>query len=613
MRDYYKQEVAAKQAKIAEEKAKRNARKEYLQQHVANSTAQADNNASIPIYNIHSSIAQQESDSQVAMAASANNSYYAPTLASYLLRHAHEEETMLHGLKLALQNLQTVEGCVLLLRHSLPTTLYRIQDHFRTWQPDIISLVLQCLRQLLDCNATRDYVLCPSLGLTAEESAKESGNSAAHNDAEQSIVTGSVQPVNHPNDFNDGQNFSESNRAMETSVIVCDLLFRYGRSRPRGVLDHSLRCLMQCSRVEAHRAFLFHCNLPHYVLQFFQEIGLASVGVESVHAFLRLLNWMATTVHRLQRVLIEYKAIPFLCRAMKTFANSADVLIPAIALLHRLVGTLPQAMQQALDHQVLSFVIPALSRLAHDAVIQRTALLLVQLLTKTSEGFQQLNSLKGAWQMVTQGTLLGDELVHQLPGPLQNKGWALGDAPFRPHNEQLAAVARNMAQNALQQAPKAAWTAHSLREFMGLSMAGQQLAINTEQNLVFFELLTTLDILPQPGEEREAWFQRLRVFEKESEVSLDEMVVTVQEMRRREGMRKKMLAQGLAVGVAGMEHIGEDSGNGGSLGHFTAKGLYVRGQQVTTQSLQAQDADLEDAFGEESAAYAPDRHTAPPS
>jgi hypothetical protein len=118
---------------------------------------------------------------------------------------------------------------------------------------------------------------------------------------------------------------------------------------------------------------------------------------------------------------------------------------------------------------------------------------------------------------------------------------------------------------------------------MGLSMAGQTLEINTQHHTVHFELLCTLDMLPKPGEEREEWFKRVHAYEVENEVKIEEMVSTVQEMRRREAVHKKMEQKGIALGE-----------NDEILG--TVKEVYVNGQRITGDILQAADADVEEAL-----------------
>ena len=106
---------------------------------------------------------------------------------------------------------------------------------------------------------------------------------------------------------------------------------------------------------------------------------------------------------------------------------------------------------------------------------------MVQTLSRTTEGWQQISACKGAWQSLCQGTALGDALVHDLPGELNNPGWSIGETPHLPDLERKKLVAAKAAQSRTRARPKAAWTHLSLREFMGLAIKGQSLAINNEQ------------------------------------------------------------------------------------------------------------------------------------
>jgi len=44
---------------------------------------------------------------------------------------------------------------------------------------------------------------------------------------------------------------------------------------------------------------------------------------------------------------------------------------------------------------------------------------------------------------------------------------------------------------------------------------------------LFHELLTTLDLLPHHGEDKETWFKRLNTYDTESEIKIEEMVNTL--------------------------------------------------------------------------------------
>eukprot|EP01033_Poteriospumella_lacustris_P006429 gene6429-4627_t len=532
-REIYKAQVSKELEDGEAEKAHRNARKGELQKHVrwSKEHEQPDPNqkkkVAPPAYNIHSSITEAETQAKIDLATSASHSYNAPMLVSWLLRHCQEEETVIQGLNQAYKHLQTTEGCNLLARHDLHNTLYRIAAHFMSFQPDIVHLCLQCLRQLVDCNETRDMVFNPS---NPDADGPGSGGQPADGGSvsNQSILSHLTPP--NPN---------VSSMKVRCTMVVCEILMRFGRlSAEQVVFNYAKSFVLTCYK---------------------------ECGAEMIHAFLRLMHWSATTVPRITFFFNELKLLKIILKLFKVYGAVSRVLVPAITLLHWLVSQLPPAFQAALDANVIALTVASLKYVHDDEVTQLTALKLIQLLAKTSQGFKQLDSIRGAWQELTQGTIIGEELVHHFPGPLQNKGWAIGEAPFRPLREIQGEQSRLLAQTALQQAPKSSWTPHSLRQYMGLSLAGQKLAINTEESQVFFELLTTLDMLPNTGEIKEDWFKRLRRYEQESELSIQEMVETIQEMRRREKIRLQMQKQGLIVGLEGLQMS--------SLGNFTAKQL----------------------------------------
>ena len=164
--------------------------------------------------------------------------------------------------------------------------------------------------------------------------------------------------------------------------------------------------------------------------------------------------------------------------------------------------------------RAVPIIINSLRALFDNESLQLEALLMIQALSRTTEGWQQINETKGGWQSICQGTPLGDALIHDLPGPLQNPGWCIGETPHLPILDRMKQEAAKASQSCTQQAPKSAWTEHSLREYMGISMKEQKLAINKEYHQSYFELLQSLDLLPRPAEEREYFFIRLNDYEK---------------------------------------------------------------------------------------------------
>jgi hypothetical protein len=147
---------------------------------------------------------------------------------------------------------------------------------------------------------------------------------------------------------------------------------------------------------------------------------------------------------------------------------------------------------------------------------------------------------------------------------------------------------------------------------MGLSMTGQKLEINTAKHSLFFELLVTLDLLPQSdggngngGEQgrgiegREDWFQRVRAFEKESDVSIDDMVNTVDSMRRKDKIRQAQLnnknnLRKVVGSVGSIPENGDDDEDDDD--DQIGKELFVRGEKITTKLLDERDASVSEAM-----------------
>jgi len=220
-------------------------------------------------------------------------------------------------------------------------------------------------------------------------------------------------------------------------------------------------------------------------------------------------------------------------------------------------------------------VIQALSALYADENLQLEGLKMIQTISKTAEGWRQISETRGGWQSITQGTVLGNALVHDLKGVLHNPGWAIGDTPHLPITDQQRdkanAIFQSMGKGI---APKVSWTPSGLRDYMGISMKETKLAFNTEQHDTYFDLLTTLELLPKPGEEREQWFIRIKDYEIKSNVLLDDMVKTMLDLKRKEIQKSKVP---VVVNA-------EDA----------AKEVYVLGQLVTTKMLSETDLNLQE-------------------
>ena len=203
---------------------------------------------------------------------------------------------------------------------------------------------------------------------------------------------------------------------------------------------------------------------------------------------------------------------------------------------------------------------------------------MIQTISKTAEGWKQISETRGGWQNLTQGTPLGNALVHDLPGALHNPGWAIGDTPHLPVSDQQKMKASAIfSKRSSGGAASVSWTAHGLRDFMGISMKETKLAVNTEYHDMYFELLTTLELMPQPGEEREYWFVRIKDYEKENDIMLEEMVNTMLDLKKKEAFREKQVLIELQAPA-----------------DEQTKEVFVNGVRVTTKMLTETDLTLEE-------------------
>ena len=81
------------------------------------------------------------------------------------------------------------------------------------------------------------------------------------------------------------------------------------------------------------------------------------------------------------------------------------------------------------------------------------------------------------------------------------------------------------------------WTSRLLLEFMGSSSTVRTLITTVEKNEIYFELIKSLDLLPRVGEEKIGWFSRLGIFEKENEMLIDDMVLAMIEMKKKDKLK----------------------------------------------------------------------------
>ena len=464
-------------------------------------------------------------DRAMESAARTDSNFNAPMLSSWLYKNVHEEPTIVTGMAFLQQHLESGEGCELMLKHDIIGAIQRIHDFYKDHPP----LQLQCvtaMRKMLECNPTRDRIISS---------------------------TGPLRMV-----FN----------------------IAHVHMNSRSHVEQALRSITQFARSEIGRVHILRTRMYAYVVHWCKRFS--GVG-DILRPALRLFNWVATDETRIRQLCSSGGVIPVILRVMKKNMTNSGVLGSGMLFLTRASKCHPPAMNDILKLRATPMVIRALSALYADESLQLEGLKMIQTISKTAEGWKQITETRGGWQSITQGTVLGNALVHDLPGLLHNPGWAIGDTPNLPVTDQQRNKANAIFQNASKGvAPKVSWTAHGLRDFMGISMKETKLAVNSERHDTYFDLLSTLELLPTAGEEREYWFIRIKDYEIKSNVLLDDMVNTMIDLKHKEILNAKKAMEAALLPP-------EDA----------AKEVFVLGQLVTTKMLSETDLSLQDIMRNE--------------
>lgn len=449
---------------------------------------------------------------------SPDSAYNILMLVSWVSKSLHDELTTSKGMNLVHAHSLSGEGCIQLYRHHGVRLLLDAQNMYRN-NEEIQFTCIASLRQLVDCNFTRDAVL-----------------------ADPTIVT-TVFGIGH--------------RFMSNHLFI----------------EHSTRFLMQGCRLEPCRVEILDRRLLQYAIIYCQKYSRNPSILRSV---LKSFNWISSTP---ERVILMYEAgaAKTIIQCMKRHMSNPDILAPSMLFLTRVSSLHPPALTYLVRKRAVPLVIGALKALYSEEVIQLEALRMLQALSKSPEGWQQISETRGGWQSICQGTTQGNALVHDLKGSLHNPGWCIGETPHLPlvERSKLAAAKATASKDSI--IPKGAWTAHSLRQFMGLSMKPQRLSVNVEEHNVKFSLIKSLDLLPNSGEEREDWFIRIKQYEKDNNIRVDDMVTTVMEMTQKEAKEERLARRAEETG----EYI---------------KPVYVMGKKISTKALEEADIDVSAAL-----------------
>jgi hypothetical protein len=444
-------------------------------------------------------------------------------LISWTHKNMGDSLTALRGMAALLRTLSSGEGCALFRRHEgCDTVLKAFNTHPK--HPAILLLCAQLWGRLLDCNLTRDGLIDDADVLRAV--------------------------------------FSIANRHMRSAehVSVC------------------MKALMQCARSEQCRLYILDNSLLGYYTLFCKGF---SKNPDIIRSVLRSFNWVATTDERLV-LLFQLGCVNTAIKCMERHIADPVVLAPALLFLTRVAAIHLPAAEFIVRKKAIPTVVNALRALYSNELLQVEGLKMLRALSKSKEGWDQISLMKGGWQAICQGTAVGDALIHELPGSFHNPGWCIGETPHLPllERRKLAVAELSAAANqASRIKPKGAWTTRSLRQFMGITMKPTKLAVSNEEHDVHFECIATLELLPNPREEKEEWFARIVQYETDNEIKIADMVDALIAMRVKKRAEEKAALRDSALEDEEKEYI---------------KPIYVAGKLFDQKDIEESDKNLAD-------------------
>ena len=432
-----------------------------------------------------------------------------PMLCLWLKKHILDEATVISILTHLERHAQTGPGCQAIETYLHIDSLVHIVDSHRS-NASLCLLLLRLVRRLVDCNLTRDILLRTP---TVVDICKDIGTAIA------------------------------GDMAVAEQVVMC---------------------LMKCCCCEGGRQAL----VTHHSFLFMKQLCQRYVtNAVMVRGTLKYCNWACSSQQEL-KLFFEYGAVGLAIKSMRRHSSSADVMRPGVHFLYRSCESNANALAYLLRKSAVSLIVRACSVLANDEEFLAMGLKLVRQMSHTKEGWEQLEGIPGAWQSLCQGSMVGNSLVHDLEGDFANKGWCIGDMKYPPIKEKQQLL--NAAIEGARARTRVNWSVRTLRDYMKTSSGQFALAINLEYDEAHFEILSSLDLLPVPGELREDWYIRLFKYEKSNEVRVEDMVRALLEIRKRELSSQNQDAE-------------------------QVKPIFVAGELVTAESLELQDLSAEDA------------------
>jgi hypothetical protein len=170
--------------------------------------------------------------------------FNAPMLISWVFKHLHEELTTTQGLNYIRKQVETGEGCELMLKNGAVDCIMAAAEAYRS-RPDLVLMCASIVRRLLDCNFTRGEML--------------------------------------------------------SDIALLRKTFGFGHTFMDSVahVEEAAQCVMQFSRGEKGRADIMARRVPVYMSNFCRRYSHAPAVIRPV---LKTYCWVASTKARMKQV-----------------------------------------------------------------------------------------------------------------------------------------------------------------------------------------------------------------------------------------------------------------------------------------------------------------------
>ncbi|CAN0001415.1 unnamed protein product [Ectocarpus sp. 6 AP-2014] len=214
---------------------------------------------------------------------------------------------------------------------------------------------------------------------------------------------------------------------------------------------------------------------------------------------LRVMEYLGC-VERGRRRLVRGGSVEIAISTIRCFRCHSGVLTAATGLL-LLLSVSPEGRGRILKARGFRVVFEAMQRLVGNDLVQVKGAEMIQtLINEEPQARREMDSIKGGWQWLCQGTSGGDALIRYAPGEKHIPGWTVSEEE-RLNTEKALETAEVAASN---------WTPYNLATFMGTMRSQHQLQVGNLAYYHFFRVVSEAGLLPHPHEDVHDWRQRLR-------------------------------------------------------------------------------------------------------